>query len=178
MLLYHPARDGYPSMLEADDDAGSATRATFVHRLASGLPARPIANAFALLFRSVAAGAAKRKPGKPRRSRSFPETRPFAAAGSPVACGENVVFLQTNRQTGGVMRKLIVLTAVTALATLTVAATIKSLAPVAPTTAPGQGARISPEEIQRQIDVMDCPLPWLTSPIERPGGYKAMARGD
>jgi len=164
MLLYHPARDGYPSMLEADDDAGSATRATFVHRLASGLPARPIASAFAPLFRSIATSAAKQKPGKLRRGRPFPETRPFAAAGSPVACGENVVFLQTHRQTGGVMRKLIVLTAVTALATLTVAATIKSLAPVAPTTPPGQGARISPDEIQRQIDVNGLPVTVVDQP--------------
>jgi hypothetical protein len=76
----------------------------------------------------------------------------------------NVVFLQTNRQTGGVMRKLIVLTTVTALTTLTVAATIKSLAPVAPTTAPGQGARISPEEIQRQIDVNGLPVTVVDQP--------------
>jgi hypothetical protein len=51
------------------------------------------------------------------------------------------------------MRKPIVLIAVTALVTLTVAATIRSIAPVAPTTAPGQATGISPEEIHRQTDV-------------------------
>ena len=62
------------------------------------------------------------------------------------------------------MRKLIVLTAVTALVTLTVAATIKSLAPVAPTTAPGHAAGISPEEIQRQTGVNGLPVTVVDQP--------------
>jgi hypothetical protein len=89
-------------------------------------------------------GAAKRKPA--------------------VACGEDVLLLQINWQTGGVMRKLIVLTTATALVTLTVAATIKSLAPVAPTTPPGQAAGISPEEIQHQTDVNGLPVTVVDQP--------------
>jgi len=69
-----------------------------------------------------------------------------------------------NQQTGGVMRKLIVLTAVMALVSLTATATIKSLAPVAPTTAPGQAAGISPEEIQRQTDVNGLPVTVVDQP--------------
>jgi len=47
MLPYYPARDGYPSMFEADEDAGSAIGATelhqpFVDRLASRLPVRRV----------------------------------------------------------------------------------------------------------------------------------------
>lgn len=62
------------------------------------------------------------------------------------------------------MRKLIVLTAVTGLVTLTVGATIKSLTAVAPTAAPGQAAGISPEEIQRQTDVNRLPVTVIDQP--------------
>jgi hypothetical protein len=62
------------------------------------------------------------------------------------------------------MRTLIVLTAVAALVALTVAGTIKSLTPVAPTTAPGQAAGISPEEIQRQTDVNGLPVTVVDQP--------------
>ena len=62
------------------------------------------------------------------------------------------------------MRKLIVLTAVTGLVTLTAGATIKSLTAVATATAPGQHARISPEEIQRQTDVNGLPVTVIDQP--------------
>jgi hypothetical protein len=62
------------------------------------------------------------------------------------------------------MRKLIVQTAVMGLVMLTVGATINSLMAVAPTTAPGQGARISPEEIHRQTDVNRLPVAVIDQP--------------
>jgi len=62
------------------------------------------------------------------------------------------------------MRKLIVSTLVTVLVTLTVAATIKSLTAVAPTTAPGHAAGISPEEIHRQTDVNGLPVTVVDQP--------------
>jgi hypothetical protein len=55
--------------------------------------------------------------------------------------------------------------AATALVTLTVAATIELFTAVAPTTtAPGQAAAISPEEIQRQTDVNGLPVTIVDQP--------------
>jgi hypothetical protein len=84
------------------------------------------------------------------------------------------LLLQINQQTGGVMRTLIVLSAVTVLVTLTVALTavvtltvagpIKSCTAVAPTTAPGHAAAISPEEIQRQTNLNGLPVTVIDQP--------------
>jgi hypothetical protein len=62
------------------------------------------------------------------------------------------------------MRTLIILTAVTALVTLTVAATIGSFTAVPPATAPGQATAISPEEIQRQTDANKLPVTEIDQP--------------
>jgi hypothetical protein len=80
------------------------------------------------------------------------------------------LLLQINQQTGGVMRTLIVLSAVTvlvtltAVVTLTVAGPIKSCTAVAPTTAPGHAAAISPEEIQRQTNLNGLPVTVIDQP--------------
>jgi len=68
MLPYYPARDGYPSMFEADDDAGSAIAApelapagcTSCCKSTSGAAGREV---LAPLFRSIATGATKGKSG-------------------------------------------------------------------------------------------------------------------
>jgi hypothetical protein len=117
MLPYYPAHDGYPSMFEADVDAvllwsdGTAP-AVFIstykptsgaanrERLRSALPKH-------CHSRSQAETRIAEESAIPRNS----TVRSGWFAGR--TCEEDVLLLQISQQTGGVMRKLIVLTAVT-----------------------------------------------------------------
>ena len=64
MLPYYPARDGYPSMFEADDDAGCAAVCASTCKSTFSAADRERLRS---LFRSIDTGTAKRRPNRLQR---------------------------------------------------------------------------------------------------------------